>query len=264
MQNVSQKPVRWSLWDVTQLDCATEAGAVRAGCRMTIPLNRTSKAPGGYTVLYGPVDNPQWRTGRTGLLDVEYTGALGKVALDSTAGWVAFGDSDGDWVFVHQFAVTPGAEYPDDGSTVEVWTQGPGVAAGVDFGQPHLRGLFMEMEVLGPLTELVPGATSTIDLVWAACRCPGPVIDVTAYGCCARSLEVRGSRALGAWGVFESGRMQLRPLGRPEVLLELAANPLEPVELDHSIRVPEGSAALELTLLTDAGESVHVATANLA
>jgi hypothetical protein len=58
--------------------------------------------------------------------------------------------------------------------------------------------------------------------------------------------------------------MQLRPLGRPEVLLELPANPLEPVELDHSIRVPEGSAALELTLLTDAGESVHVATANLA
>ena len=95
---------------------------------------------------------------------------------------MAFTDPSGDWVFAHQFSVTPGAEYPDAGATVEVWTQGPGVAAGVDFSQDHLRGLFMEMEVLGPLIDLAPDAVSSMDLVWAACRCPGPISDITRYG----------------------------------------------------------------------------------
>ena len=183
MRNVSARPVRWSLWDVTQLDCSTDPRGVRPGCRMTIPLNPVSNMPGGYGVLYGPADNLQWRTDRSGLLDVvAYAGELGKVGLDSQAGWVAFTDSSGDWVFAHQFSVTPGAEYPDAGATVEVWTQGPGVAAGVDFSQDHLRGLFMEMEVLGPLIDLAPDAVSSMDLVWAACRCPGPISDITRYG----------------------------------------------------------------------------------
>ncbi len=265
MRNVSDRPVRWSLWDVTQLDCGTELRTVRPGCWMTIPLNPVSKTPGGYAVLYGPTDNPQWHSDRPGLLDVEYAGELGKVGLDSQAGWVAFSDSGGDWVFAHQFSVTPGAEYPDAGSTVEVWTQGPGVAAGVDFSQEHLRGLFMEMEVLGALVDLAPGASSSMDLVWVACRCPGPIIGVTRYGCCARSLELlqRGGvwHVQGAWGVFESGRVQLRPLGSPDCLLELSVSPMEPVALDHDVRLPEHVAAVELVLISRTGESVPLARA---
>jgi hypothetical protein len=269
MRNISQRAVRWSLWDVTQLDCSTEAGVPRPGCRMTIPIHPHSKMPGGYTVQYGPTNNPQWRTDRSGLLDVEYTGALGKVGLDSQAGWVAFSDSTGDWVFAHRFEVIPGAQYPDNGSTVEVWTQGPGVAAGVDFGQPHLRGSFMEMEVLGPLTDLSPGTSSSVDLTWAACRCPGPVIDITPYGCCGRALELsaRGGEmwhVQGAWGVFDSGSVRLLTLPTRELLFEQAASPLEPVELDHDVRVPGGTAGVDLVLLRDRGDSVRLVSASLA
>jgi Domain of unknown function (DUF4380) len=265
MRNVSDRPVRWSLWDVTQLECSTDSRRVRPGCQMTIPLNPISKMPGGYAVLYGPVDSPQWRTDRSGLLDVAYAGELGKVGLDSQAGWVAFTDSTGDWVFAHQFSVTPGAEYPDAGSTVEVWTQGPGVAAGVDFSQDHLRGLFMEMEVLGPQVDLAPDAASSMDLAWAACRCPGPISDVTRYGCCGQALELRpgadGWHVQGAWGVFEPGRVQLRPLGAADCLLEQSASPMQPIKLDHDVQLPEQSAAVELVLITGTGESVRLASA---
>ena len=117
MRNVSERPVRWSLWDVTQLDCA-----IQSACRMTIPLNASSRFPSGFDVLYGPRDNPQWRTGDSTVFTVEYSRALGKVALDSYAGWIAF--SDGEWALLQQFDAQPGQDYPDGGATVEVWTQG--------------------------------------------------------------------------------------------------------------------------------------------
>jgi hypothetical protein len=233
---------------------------------MSIPLNPASTMRGGYTVFYGLADNPQWRRERPGLLDVEYAGLLGKVGLDSQAGWVAFNDAGGDWVFTHQFSVTPGAEYPDTGSTVEVWTQGPGVAQGVDFSQEQLRGQLMEMEVLGPLVDLAPGESSSLDLVWAACRCPGKIVDVTRYACCGRPLELRhhgdGWQVQGAWGVFESGRVQLRPLGESDVLLERSVSPMEPLILDHDVKLPARSAAVELVLVTGAGESVRLDSAS--
>jgi hypothetical protein len=106
MRNMSDCPVRWSLWDVTQLDCGDGRGGVRPGCHVRVPLNPASRFPGGYAVLYGPPDNPQWRTDGPGLFEVGYAGALGKVGLDSRAGWVAFGD--GEWALLHQFAVRPG------------------------------------------------------------------------------------------------------------------------------------------------------------
>ena len=299
MRNVSQRPVRWSLWDVTQLDCsatlprggphhgnvasmvggsaaerADEAdfiGAermsdgVRPGCWMTVPVNPRSRFPNGYRVQYGPQDNRQWRTTQyPGLFGIEYAAELGKVGLDSTAGWVAFSDTRDEWAFVHQFAVDPGATYPDGGATVEVWTHGPGIAAGVDFGQERLRGRFMEMEVLGPLVDLLPGEESSADITWAACRCPGPILEVSEAACTAQRLEVQrqagGWRVRGTFGVFAPGRIQLRAGSR--VVLERSAGPLEPVRLDDVI---SGPAPFELTLvaLEAAGGAPPIAVARV-
>jgi Domain of unknown function (DUF4380) len=245
MRNLSNRAVRWSLWDVTQLDCAIESS-----CRMSTPLNQSSCFPGGYSVLYGPRDNAQWRIDRPGVFSVEYARALGKVALDSQAGWIAF--SDGEWALLHQFEVEPGGDYPDGGATVEVWTQGPGVAAGVDFGQPQLRGEFMEMEVLGPLQRLSPGEQASADLIWSACRCPGGVVDATTAGCVSDPLRVEPHgetcHVTGTFGVFAPGRAQLRIKGTANVLIDRVAGPLQPVVLDDEIAVPRG-AALELVVV---------------
>src|SRR5207302_5944638 len=116
--------VRWGLWGVTQLECAA-----RPGCQISVPLNPASRFAHGYDVLYGARDNPQWCTDSSNFR-AKYAGLLGKVGLDSQSGWVAFNDDD--WVFIHQFDVQPGATYPDGGATVEIWTHGPGIAAGVD------------------------------------------------------------------------------------------------------------------------------------
>jgi hypothetical protein len=267
MRNVSNRNVRWSLWDVTQLDCATEQRTVRPGCWMTIPVNATSRFAGGFEVLYGPADNPQWRMDRAPVFGVEYAGALGKVGLDSQAGWVAYSDPGGDWVLVHQFSVVAGAPYPDAGATIEVWTHGPGVAAGVDFDQDHLRGHFMEMEVLGPLVDLAPGAESSADLVWAACRCPGPIVDVTRAGCTGRSLQLQrlgdAWHVRGGFGVFAPGHVQLRALGSSTTLLERPAGPLEPIILDDDIALPQKSAGAELVAFDTTGAAAPIARAEV-
>jgi len=253
MRNVSDRQVRWSLWDVTQLECGDGRGAVRPGCRMSIPVHPSSRFAQGFSVLYGPADNMQWRTDDPSVFGIEYAGMLGKVGLDSQAGWVAFNDDS--WTFLHQFEVDPAASYPDGGATVEVWTQGPGTAAGIDFDQAQLHGQFMEMEVLGPLVGLAPGEQASADLVWAACRCPGPIVDATAVGCTTQRLKVvrhgRGAHVWGTFGVFAPGRAQLREIGSARVLLDVPAGPLAPLRLDQTIDSPDGP--LELVALDTAG-----------
>jgi hypothetical protein len=262
MRNISQRRVRWSLWDVTQMECGTGRGTVRDGCWMTVPINPNSRFPGGYALQYGAVDNPQWRTEQPGIFGIEYTGELGKVGLDSQAGWVAFSDTHDEWAFVHQFPIQPDAAYPDNGATVEVWTHGPGIAAGVDFGQPQLHGHFMEMEVLGPLVELAPGEEISADVIWAACRCPGPIRQVSRAGCTAEPLEVKrlaeGCRARGAFGVFAPGRVELR--AGSAVLLERTVSPFKPIRLDDLVDVPDSTRTLELVFVDGTGAASPMAT----
>jgi len=255
MRNVSHRPVRWSLWDVTQLACGQIDAAgrddVRPGCRIYLPVSVSGE---GYSVLYGPEDSPQFRLAEPGLLVVDYAAALGKIGADDRAGWVAFadadGDGDGDWVLAHQFAYHEGLEYPDGGVSVEVWTHGPGVASGVDFSAPHLRDFFMEMEVLGPLVSLAPGASARETITWGACRCPGPIRAVTAAGCVSQPLTVDQSRAQGVFGVFAPGQARLRDEAGT-LLASLAATPLAPLRLD--VPVPPDPRRLELVSVDATG-----------
>ncbi len=264
MRNASDRTVRWSLWDVTQLDCGepTPDGTtrMRPGCWMYVPKNPQSRFPDGFQVTYGPPDNPQWGSAGPDLFAMEYQERIGKVGLDACDGWIAFHDRAGDWVLVHQFTYVPGAEYPHGGDSVEIWAQGPGVAAGVDFSLPHLRLHFSEMEVLGPLTTLAPGEQAEATIEWGACRCPGPIRAVTAAGCIGQPLTLERQAgqvwARGQYGLFAPGRVQLRALrrgGPAAVLGEQPAGPLEPLRLDVRAALPEGAIALELVALDSAG-----------
>ena len=56
---------------------------------------------------------------------VNYQYQVGKIGLDSPAGWVATVDGASGAVFVQRFQFEPGKEYPD-GSSVEFWLNGVG------------------------------------------------------------------------------------------------------------------------------------------
>lgn len=258
-KNVVARPVRWSIWDVVQLraDKVEDGRLVHdPSCTVTVPLNPQSRFAKGYQVMFGAENNSQWQADTaSGLFTAAYEWQIGKVGLDSRAGWVAFSQGREGYAFVERFEVVEGAEYPDGGSTVEFWTTGAGQVGNLDYAATTV--FLMEAEVLGPLREIPPGESTTLDLKWDACLCPGPIVAVDEGGCAARpltavSLDPAFARVQGSFGVNAVGELhfvwldeQSRPLGR------VGAGPAEPfaaVILDRVLPVPAGAVGLELRL----------------
>ncbi|RME84871.1 MAG: DUF4380 domain-containing protein, partial [Caldilineae bacterium] len=63
--NISRRPIRWSIWDVVQLQAEQQAedGSLLPDttCVVTAPLNPHSRFERGFQVMFGDEDNPQWQ-----------------------------------------------------------------------------------------------------------------------------------------------------------------------------------------------------------
>ncbi len=158
-RNITERTVRWSIWDVVQLNAERRQpdGTMGADTQrvITAPANPNSAFPRGYRVLFGADDNPQWHVRDDGLFEASYLYHIGKVALDSPGDWVAFSSKGSDAAFIVSFDYQPGADYPDGGASVEVWTVGTGQVGNLSFED---TGIYhMEAEVLSPMITLAPG-----------------------------------------------------------------------------------------------------------
>lgn len=268
MKNVSDRKRTWGIWDVVQVDAsATDASGAESyndQAWVYIPTNPDSPFPRGYNVMFGPEDNPEWQSEvRPNLLGARYLYRVGKIGVDSPAGWFAFVNQALDFAFCMRFTYFAGEAYPDEGATVECWTTGLGeVIDGLDYQRDPLY--HMEAEVLGPLRKMAPGDTQTFDIDWHAARCPGPIVNVTAAGCCHRPLKVEafdgGVRVTGVFGVFFLGDVQLVWLdgGGVELAAETVApaNPLDVLTIDLVRRVPEGSHTVQLRVVDGRKEPI--------
>ena len=212
--NVSKGAVAWSIWENTQLDCTSKQGGWTDQAELYVPLGESGRFPDGYTILYGAKDNPQWHPDpATGLLSVKYLWKVGKIGLDSEAGWLAFCNSETGTVFcsLFNYDTTKADLYPDGGCSVEVWTAGEGVAAGVDWGAEPLYHL--EAEVLGPVVNLEPGNSTSLNLKWATCKAAGAIVNVNEAGCVSRRLACTGEQdrrqLSGSYGVFHRANATL-------------------------------------------------------
>lgn len=143
IRNASDKPIRWSVWDVTQ---------VPPGGAITFPRNPNSRFAEGIRYWRDEYrELPQWEIGsRT--VTVRHRDAHGKIGADSAAGWIAYRNHDR--VYVKTFGYDPAAEYPDDGCSLEVYTC------------PE----YAEMQVLSPLYELSPGEERVFVEEWTLQR----------------------------------------------------------------------------------------------
>ena len=193
-------------------------------CVVTAPLNPNSKFDAGYYVMFGDPKNPQWQSDNTsGLFIGNYKWEIGKVGLDSRAGWAAFANKATQQAFAVRYQAFPDQEYPDNGAGVEFWTVGRGKVANLDYEQSQIY--LMEVEILSPFQHIAPGHTASFHIEWGACRCPGPIIDVTEGGCVGRRLLAQRNGDYiylsGAFGVFDQGTLELNGLIRLEMRLAL-------------------------------------------
>lgn len=252
--NTADRHTRWGIWDVFQHRAGKRLpGGVEThqeACAVTVPVNPDSRHPRGYNVMFADPDNPQWSV-EDGLFVGRFRYRVGKVGLDSMAGWIAFSNSAEGAAFAAQFAPQPGVEYPDDGATVECWTEGRGQVPGLNL-PPDGSGLYlMETEVLSPLYDFAPGQSHSLTIRWGVCRCPGLVRDVRQAGCASQPLHAERAgesvRLVGTFGVFDAGQLALHVLDAAGTVTDDVplgqVDPLQAVAVDRVVALGEAAAA---------------------
>ena len=272
MKNIDTRPRRWGIWAHTQLDGGKADGSghnplMQAWC----PLNPQSKFPTGYDVIFGEKNNPSFQPDAArGLMHVQYQYQVGKIGLDSPAGWVATVDGESGAVFVQRFVFEPGKAYPD-GSSVEFWLNGVGQIHAynrdmVMSTNPAENPYVFESEVLSPFAQLKPGQSYTWCYDWYAANIGGdfPVVDCSETGVVAKPLSAEWTsgqaRLKGRFGVFAPGTVRAEfsdARGRrvQAVDLPLKVSPLQPLVLDTAVAAPTKAASVKLVLIGANGKA---------
>jgi hypothetical protein len=266
MTNIDTKPRRWGIWSVAQQNAANRAetgNSYDKNIRVYCPINPKSKLPGGYRVMFGDADNPSFQPdAKNGMMRIHYQRRVGKIALDSSAGWVATVHGTTGHVFVQRFKFEVDKDYPD-GATVEVWLNGVGKF--IAWGKvnemkddPIATPSLIETELLSPFAALKPGERYTFGYDWYATQIGGdyPVLDCNDMGVICKPLTANsnGGRVAiaGRFGVFHEGAAALvfyaggKPLGEPVGRRQVS--PLRPLVLCFSAEPPKAADAVVLHL----------------
>lgn len=272
MKNIDTKPRRWGIWAHTQLDGGKKGGGCNTEMNAYCPLNPKSHFTNGYSVIFGDEKNPSFQPDAAkNLLRVQYQYKVGKIGLDSPAGWVATVDGASGKVFVQRFIFEADKSYPEN-SSVEFWLNGLGSfkAWGKDNVMPDdpvKNPYVFESEVLSPFATLKPGQSYTWRYDWYAANIGGdfPVVDCSAAGVVAEPLAadwLSGQvRLKGRFGVFAPGKVRAEfasaPGRRLQTLdLPLPVSPLKPVVLDIAVAAPTSAASVKLLLIGTDGKAV--------
>ena len=270
MKNISQRPVRWSIWDVSQFAVADARNPARinpdfwAYC----PLNPRSLHPNGFYAIYGPVNHPAYRPdSENRMLAVKFEDRVGKVGLDSDGGWLAVVNGQSDHCFIAKFPPFPAAPYPDQAS-VEFWLNGPGEfvlngATVTNSFDPKETPRYLEAEILSPSVTLQPKEETRFQVDWFATRCPKPIVEVSSAGVVHErllaSLHNGRVRLQGVFGVFYPGRVEaIFCAADGKTLKREDLGPVEPNQvfgLGGAWAVPAAAARVRVKVLDLSGRS---------
>ncbi len=228
MTNISDKPVRWGIWEVMQHGGHTVTRGsplvwdkARIDVQAWAPVNEQSRFPRGYAVMFGPQDNPQFsvieptnRAADRRLFRLDYQYKVGKVGLDVVRGWLAVTHQTSEHLMVRTFSVAQGAAYPDNAS-VEFWTSGLGrIRVGdKDVDMSDREPVLIESEVLSPFADLEPGKSHELRSDIHLCRGKGPVLSARP-----------GYAVLDPIRADEEGRLRGRVCVSHDCILEVRAS----------------------------------------
>jgi hypothetical protein len=243
-ENVAERPVRWAIWNVTQLP-----GASPERRRDGVFVGVDDPA---VVVLFAATGTPRHARAAAGVLHVAPQDVVGKLGFPGAVGWLALARDD--VVLTQRWPVREGAEYPDRGSRAEVWLQHPLERPLEDLGGLRPTDRVVELEALAPLVDLSPGERSTLEVEIGACAAPAPVLAVGPHGCVSEPLAASGDdgavRIDGCAGTFASGTAELAWLdgGDRPVRVDTVgeASPHAPVRVSTALAPPAGAAAVAL------------------
>jgi hypothetical protein len=153
-RNVSNRVVKWSIWEVCQVDTASGGEIAVAGPRQAEPVE--------ILRAFGDGSNISWSNNAHRL---SVGGTVAKWGFPDASGEIAYRSPDGAGLAL-SFEVHPDGCYPDVGSRAEVWMQTPLAAPLAEVGNLHPKADYAELEVLSPLHQLAPGQSVSQTLNW--------------------------------------------------------------------------------------------------
>lgn len=270
MRNISQRQIRWGIWHLIQNDAADAQDTSKPNPElyMYVPVNPKSEYVRGFTNLYGDVRHPSYEVIDGGrLLRIHYLYRVGKVGLDSSAGWFALVNGQKQIGFVESFDYFPEREYPDH-SSVEEWNDGPGTVSRVSWDQtlpddPHKTPYFLESEVLSPMARLDPGEHYEFTVYWSPTSVPNPVHDAVWAGAISEpfmaTTEGNQISLRGVFGVFTPGTLEAQFYNALGAIIDHQSlegvDPREVVRLDKNVTLPAGAYRVSILVRDPDGEN---------
>lgn len=225
MTNVSNRTVRWGIWQVTQHGGHMgKRGSKPKWDRRKIdvqawsPVSASTRYPNGYNVMFGPAENPQFKidtslvpSTNVKLFRLDYQYLVGKVGLDNSAGWLAVTHKEAGYLYAHTFPAVMNQEHPDNAS-VEFWASGTGkIALGDEtVTMSSTEPVLIESEVLSPFARLEPGRSFSFESQLHLARGTGPVIGVSRAGAeIERVCRCEPGGCAGQIAVFHDGELKV-------------------------------------------------------
>jgi hypothetical protein len=205
MKNTSRRPVRWSIWQVTQHDAHPD---------LTVFLPATA-----CHKMFGDQEYPGLTIdGQRHLLRLQFADVVAKFGMKPDAGWLATLDSRSHTVFAETSQLFPGVPYPDD-AAAEFWINGHGSCTihGDRFDSsddPVGPDPFLETEILSPMVALRPGQEYSFAIRWHSARVEAnEIVSINHCAALATRLNVTRQgeelRVTGSFGIFHCGSLEL-------------------------------------------------------
>jgi hypothetical protein len=261
--NTSNRPINWSIWPVIQLNAGIDN---KDECKISCPLSDKSEFSGGYKVMHGLVNNPQYETDKFYNLVVTHQYIVGKVGTDSRSGWVAYCNSKTGNVMAVTFPYFEGEVYPEN-TSVQVWNQGAGQIYSRGAIQnleadPEQNPSYIELEILSPLYKILPGRFESFKYQISCCLIAPQyyVVHTLKNGVVANPLEIRivdnQVHFSGKYGVFAEGFLilELKCKSGERVIHRFQpqkVNPLSAVEYEASLPMEKIAEETEIEITLD-------------
>ncbi len=247
MKNTSRRPVRWSIWQVTQHDAHPD---------LTVFLPATT-----FHKMFGDQEYPALTIdAQRKLLRLQFADVVAKFGMMPEAGWLATLDSRSHTVFAETFQLFPGAPYPDD-AAAEFWINGHGSCTihgdRFDSSDDPECDPFLETEILSPMADLRPGQEYSFVIRWHSAKVEANEI-VRVNHCAALASRLKVSRqgeelcVTGSFGMFHAGHLELVSLlrsGKVHAILSLGnVSPTEPCVVNAMVADARDLARVSLRL----------------
>jgi len=173
MKNITKnRETNWGIWQVTQTDFSgPPPKTYNDKAYIIVPLNPQSIWPEKYKVMFGLAQSFNWQPDyEKMIMKIRYMNIVGKIGLDTYAGWAGLVDEQSGFCFVQRFETFPSAEYPDN-TTFTSWVAGKGYFIHkhkLMYAEDDPDSRFVEMEILSPRIKLQPGQSYSFYSSWEA------------------------------------------------------------------------------------------------